>query len=355
MSFLLCFCRSRQRRLSYQMYCQMSTIFLNLFYFFIFPFMRMPRSASIMRDSGLNKYDHSKYRAVCVQKRSISFTVFTAAVKKHAISSMTVNRLITPKSSVVWYLDVASSHPVAAAGPKDWAVRPLKRYIRWESRPLSVLFYHFPKVFKISVVCQTASDPLWKVYRHSNQPERQFPSSIQNLIHTFLPLQNHFHNRHDTSFGNPYRSTSHGSPNLLPCAYIPVYFQEYPFLPNCIKNWSKRWMQIQILLIPQSTLAHPWLYTISFETNRWNYTFIIQHRGISFSWRSVPYTVSSSSIRSCSPEGESKSRQRLSHGNKQVFSISAYIRKCHYTALDHLCEYLSVSAPFCLTNHISCM
>src|SRR3954465_13837876 len=28
----------------------------------------------------------------------------------------------------VWHLDVGSSHPGAAAGPKGWAVRPLKRY-----------------------------------------------------------------------------------------------------------------------------------------------------------------------------------------------------------------------------------
>ncbi len=45
------------------------------------------------------------------------------------------NRLITPKSShrrsVVWHLDVGSSHPGAVAGPKGWAVRPLKRYASW--------------------------------------------------------------------------------------------------------------------------------------------------------------------------------------------------------------------------------
>ena len=28
----------------------------------------------------------------------------------------------------VWHLDVGSSHPGAEAGPKGWAVRPLKRY-----------------------------------------------------------------------------------------------------------------------------------------------------------------------------------------------------------------------------------
>ena len=28
----------------------------------------------------------------------------------------------------VWHLDVGSSHPGAVAGPKGWAVRPLKRY-----------------------------------------------------------------------------------------------------------------------------------------------------------------------------------------------------------------------------------
>jgi|DewCreStandDraft_5_1066085.scaffolds.fasta_scaffold12354_1 hypothetical protein len=31
----------------------------------------------------------------------------------------------------VWHLDVGSSHPGAAVGPKGWAVRPLKRYASW--------------------------------------------------------------------------------------------------------------------------------------------------------------------------------------------------------------------------------
>jgi hypothetical protein len=31
----------------------------------------------------------------------------------------------------VWHLDVGSSHPGAVAGPKGWAVRPLKRYVSW--------------------------------------------------------------------------------------------------------------------------------------------------------------------------------------------------------------------------------
>src|SRR5204863_3632546 len=31
----------------------------------------------------------------------------------------------------VWHLDVGSSHPRAVAGPKGWAVRPLKRYASW--------------------------------------------------------------------------------------------------------------------------------------------------------------------------------------------------------------------------------
>ena len=31
----------------------------------------------------------------------------------------------------VWHLDVGSSHPRAEAGPKGWAVRPLKRYASW--------------------------------------------------------------------------------------------------------------------------------------------------------------------------------------------------------------------------------
>ena len=32
---------------------------------------------------------------------------------------------------MVWHLDVGSSHPGAVAGPKGWAVRPLKRYASW--------------------------------------------------------------------------------------------------------------------------------------------------------------------------------------------------------------------------------
>ena len=32
---------------------------------------------------------------------------------------------------VVWHLDVGSSHPGAVAGPKGWAVRPLKWYASW--------------------------------------------------------------------------------------------------------------------------------------------------------------------------------------------------------------------------------
>ena len=31
----------------------------------------------------------------------------------------------------VWHLDVGSSHPGAEAGPKGWAVRPLKWYVSW--------------------------------------------------------------------------------------------------------------------------------------------------------------------------------------------------------------------------------
>src|SRR3712207_8283604 len=31
----------------------------------------------------------------------------------------------------VWHLDVGSSHPGAGAGPKGWAVRPLKRHASW--------------------------------------------------------------------------------------------------------------------------------------------------------------------------------------------------------------------------------
>src|ERR1700690_1189752 len=31
----------------------------------------------------------------------------------------------------VWHHDVGSSHPGAEAGPKGWAVRPLKRYASW--------------------------------------------------------------------------------------------------------------------------------------------------------------------------------------------------------------------------------
>ena len=31
----------------------------------------------------------------------------------------------------VWHLDVDSSHPGAAAGPKGWVVRPLKWHVSW--------------------------------------------------------------------------------------------------------------------------------------------------------------------------------------------------------------------------------
>src|SRR6202165_23553 len=31
----------------------------------------------------------------------------------------------------VWHLDVGSPRPGAKAGPKGWAVRPLKRYASW--------------------------------------------------------------------------------------------------------------------------------------------------------------------------------------------------------------------------------
>src|SRR5919199_5351020 len=31
----------------------------------------------------------------------------------------------------VWHLDVGSSHPGGGAGPKGWAVRPLKRHASW--------------------------------------------------------------------------------------------------------------------------------------------------------------------------------------------------------------------------------
>ena len=50
--------------------------FFKFILFFIFPFMRMPKSASIMRDSGRNKYDHSKYQTSVYAETPCTFTVF---------------------------------------------------------------------------------------------------------------------------------------------------------------------------------------------------------------------------------------------------------------------------------------
>ena len=65
------------------------------------------------------------------------------------------------------------------------------------------------------------------------------------------------------------------------------------------------------------------------------------------------YIVSRSSIQSCSLSDRIELQTAtVCHGNTQAFSVSAYMCKCRYTVLRHLCEYLSVSAPFCLINHI---
>ena len=56
------------------------------------------------------------------------------AIAQRTKATLGITGLSLPRvhiDGVVWHLDVGSSHPGAAAGPKGWAVRPLKRYASW--------------------------------------------------------------------------------------------------------------------------------------------------------------------------------------------------------------------------------
>ena len=56
------------------------------------------------------------------------------AIAQRIKATLGITGLSLPRvhiDGVVWHLDVGSSHPGAAAGPKGWAVRPLKRYASW--------------------------------------------------------------------------------------------------------------------------------------------------------------------------------------------------------------------------------
>ena len=56
------------------------------------------------------------------------------AIAQRIKATLGITGLSLPRvhiDGVVWHLDVGSSHPGAEAGPKGWAVRPLKRYASW--------------------------------------------------------------------------------------------------------------------------------------------------------------------------------------------------------------------------------
>ncbi len=56
------------------------------------------------------------------------------AIAKRIKATQGITGLSLPRvhiDGVVWHLDVGASHPGAVAGPKGWAVRPLKRYASW--------------------------------------------------------------------------------------------------------------------------------------------------------------------------------------------------------------------------------
>ena len=56
------------------------------------------------------------------------------AIAQRIKATLGITGLSLPRVHIdggVWHLDVGSSHPGAAAGPKGWAVRPLKRYASW--------------------------------------------------------------------------------------------------------------------------------------------------------------------------------------------------------------------------------
>ena len=56
------------------------------------------------------------------------------AIAQRIKATLGITGLSLPRvhiDGVVWHLDVGSSHPGAGAGPKGWAVRPLKWYVSW--------------------------------------------------------------------------------------------------------------------------------------------------------------------------------------------------------------------------------
>ena len=56
------------------------------------------------------------------------------AIAQRIKATLGITGLSLPRvhiDGVVWHLDGGSSHPGAGAGPKGWAVRPLKRYASW--------------------------------------------------------------------------------------------------------------------------------------------------------------------------------------------------------------------------------
>ena len=56
------------------------------------------------------------------------------AIAQRIKATLGITGLSPPRVHIdgeVWHLDVGSSHPGAEAGPKGWAVRPLKWYVSW--------------------------------------------------------------------------------------------------------------------------------------------------------------------------------------------------------------------------------
>ena len=56
------------------------------------------------------------------------------AIAQRIKATLGITGLSLPRVHIdgeVWHLDVGSSHPGAVAGPKGWAVRPLKWYVSW--------------------------------------------------------------------------------------------------------------------------------------------------------------------------------------------------------------------------------
>jgi len=71
----------------------------------------------------------------------------------------------------VWHLDVGSSHPGAEAGPKGWAVRPLKRHASWVQnvvRQWTPLSINLAVCWKLRVSRTTHRDVRLGVYDSEN-------------------------------------------------------------------------------------------------------------------------------------------------------------------------------------------